>query len=331
MKHKLATLIATLVIANYAQAQQSWHSVSSHVDFVQQSEKLRFYDSNQALIQGEKCALLVDAPGEFSQTEAFVTQLKAKLTVPLCYLVASHAHDDHLLGLAMVQQQFPDAQLVVHEHLGASFHRAHEQLNQRLDGFAKSIALSEQRMDKLPEPEQAPWQEKINRAQIRLKQWQSLKFTSPQLVVAQPQTLDLGNLSAQVMPFSAHTDGDLAVLVVQDKVLVGADIVDTLPYPGEGNFNVWIKTLADFAALPVESVLPGHGELLQRDDLHIPEKWLKAIYTHVQANPSMDLAALVESFPKDFESKEEGLTKRAYAMFLEAGIKRAKQLVDKSE
>ncbi|WP_462157239.1 MBL fold metallo-hydrolase [Pseudoalteromonas sp. GB56] len=331
MKRQLATLIAALAIANQAHAQQTWHRASPHVDFVQQSEKLRFYDSNQALVQGEKCALLVDAPGEFAQTEAFITQLKGKLTVPLCYLVASHAHDDHLLGLAMVQQQFPEAQLVVHELLGTSFHRAHEQLNKRLDGFAKSIALSEQRMDKLPEQEQAPWQEKINRAQIRLTQWQSLKFADPKLVISKPKLLDLGGLPVQIMPFAAHTEGDLVVLVEDDKVLVGADIVDTLPYPGEGDFDVWLNTLTGFSALPVNFVLPGHGEMMQSSELQAPAKWLKAIQAHVQANPSMDLAALVESFPKDFEPKEEGLQKRAYAMFLEAGIKRAKQLADKSE
>lgn len=328
MKRHLITALVGGVLATGVQAQQTWHSLSTHVDFIQQSAKLRFYDSNQALVKGEKCALLVDAPGEFAQTEAFISKLKESLTVPLCYLVVSHAHDDHLLGLAMVQQSFPDAQLVVHENLERAFHTAHEQLNQRLDGFAKSIALSEQRMAKLPEPEQAPWQEKITRAKTRLKQWQTLSFSPPNLVIAEPHTLDLGGLNAELLPYSAHTDGDLVVLVAKDEVLIGGDIVDLLPYPGEGNFSHWLDTLASFSSLPVTQIVPGHGDMLKRTDLQTPANWLEAIQAHVQANQEADVATLVATFPKEYEPQQDDLQQRAYAMFLEAGIKRAKQLQD---
>ncbi|MFY8273596.1 MBL fold metallo-hydrolase [Pseudoalteromonas sp. SSDWG2] len=315
--------IALAAVTTAAGAQQTWQSVSEHVTFVQQSEKLRFYDSNQALIQGQQCALLVDAPGEFAQTQAFIDVLKDKLTAPLCYLLVSHAHDDHLLGLAMVQQHFPDAQLIVHTHLGEAFHRAHQQLNERLDGFAKSIALSEQRMAQLPEDEQGQWQEKITRAKARLANWQDLSFKEPKHIVGSTESFDLGGVAVQVQPLSAHTEGDLVVLVETDKVLVGADIVDMLPYPGEGNFASWISALQTFSALPLEAILPGHGALMNKTQLAQPSQWLKAIQTHVQENPDSDLASLVGSFPKQFEPTEEGLQKRAYAMFLEAGIKRA--------
>ncbi|MBS3797406.1 MBL fold metallo-hydrolase [Pseudoalteromonas sp. BDTF-M6] len=308
------------------QAQQSWQTVSEHVDFIEQPAKLRFYDSNQVLIQGEQCALLVDAPGEFTQTEVFIAHLKEQLRVPLCYMLASHAHDDHLLGLAMVQKHFPDAQLIVHQSLGENFHLAHEQLNERLDGFAKSLALSQQRMESLSELEQQPWREKIARAQARFKQWQALRFSSPGKVISQPNELDLGKLKVELLPFAAHTQGDIAVLVWADKLLVGADMVDTLPYPGEANYQAWLMALEELSHLPVTQVLPGHGGVLATSDLTKPKAWLEAIVAHVKANPSTDVATLVETFPKRYQPQDDELAQRAYAMFLEAGIKRAKQL-----
>ncbi|WP_105258174.1 MBL fold metallo-hydrolase [Pseudoalteromonas sp. T1lg88] len=325
MRQYVSALILS-VVATGALAQQNWQTLSDHVEFIEQPAKLRFYDSNQTLIQGEQCALLVDAPGEFTQTEAFIGELKKQLRVPLCYVLASHAHDDHLLGLALVQKQFPDAQLIVHQFLGENFHLAHEQLNERLDGFVKSIALSQQRMEKLPEQEQRAWRDKIARAQARFKQWQSLRFSTPDKVISQPTQLDLGKLNVELLPFAAHTQGDIAVLVKADKLLIGADMVDTLPYPGEANYQAWLQALDELSQLPVTQVLPGHGGVLATSDLTKPKAWLEAIVKHVQANPSADVATLVETFPKRYQPQDDELAQRAYAMFLEAGIKRAKQL-----
>ncbi|WP_105264826.1 MBL fold metallo-hydrolase [Pseudoalteromonas sp. T1lg76] len=325
MRQYVSALILS-VVATGAQAQQNWQTLSDHVEFIEQPAKLRFYDSNQTLIQGEQCALLVDAPGEFTQTEAFIGELKKQLRVPLCYVLASHAHDDHLLGLALVQKHFPDAQLIVHHSLGENFHLAHEQLNERLDGFVKSIALSTQRMEKLPEQEQQAWRDKIARAQTRFKQWQSLRFSTPDKVISQATELDLGKLNVELLPFAAHTQGDIAVLVKADKLLIGADMVDTLPYPGEANYQAWLMALDELSQLPVTQVLPGHGGVLVTSDLTKPKVWLEAIVAHVKANPSTDVATLVETFPKHFRPQDDELAQRAYAMFLEAGIKRAKQL-----
>ncbi|WP_105253741.1 MBL fold metallo-hydrolase [Pseudoalteromonas sp. T1lg75] len=324
MRQYLSALVLCLS-ATGLQAQQSWQTVSEHVDFIEQPAKLRFYDSNQALIQGDRCALLVDAPGEFTQTQVFIAQLRKQLRVPLCYVLASHAHDDHLLGLALVQKHFPDAQLIVHQSLGDNFHLAHEQLNERLDGFVKSIALSTQRMEKLPEQEQQVWRGKIARAQARFKQWQSLAFSTPDKVISQATELDLGKLNVELLPFAAHTQGDIAVLVRDDKLLIGADMVDMLPYPGEGNYQAWLQALDELSQLPVTQVLPGHGSVLVTSDLTTPKAWLEAIVAHVKANPSTDVATLVETFPKRYQPQDDELAQRAYVMFLEAGIKRAKQ------
>lgn len=321
MRQFLFLLLALTTTVSHA---QQWHSISAHVDFIQQHEKLKYYDSNQVLIQGDECALLIDAPGEFSQTERFISKLDKQLKVPLCYLLVSHPHDDHLLGMALLQSHYPDAKLIVHQHLNDQFHLAHAQLNERLDGFAKSIALSEHRMNNLPEQEQLPWQQKIAAAKARLDKWQHLELQSPQLAINKKTTLDLGNYELNILPYAAHTDADLVVYIEQEALLAGADMVDIQPYPGDANFSQWLRAFDDLAALDITQVLPGHGDAYSKASLSIPKAWLIAIVEHVNKHPEQNVEELVASFPTHFSPSEPGLEQRAYRVFLTAGLQRVK-------
>ena len=61
----------------------------------------------------------------------------------------------------------------------------------------------------------------------------------------------------------ANTDGDAVVWLPQDKVLVSGDIVvNPIPY-GIGSFpREWIAALQAVSALPFDTLVPGHGEVL---------------------------------------------------------------------
>ncbi|MFP3367633.1 MBL fold metallo-hydrolase, partial [Pseudoalteromonas sp. SIMBA_148] len=67
-----------------------WNTIYPHIQLLKQQDKLRFYDSNQVLIEGEKCSLLVDTSANFAAVEQLAEDLKKLLKTPLCYLVATH-------------------------------------------------------------------------------------------------------------------------------------------------------------------------------------------------------------------------------------------------
>ncbi|WP_304183989.1 MBL fold metallo-hydrolase [Pseudoalteromonas prydzensis] len=313
--------------ANTATATQ-WHTISANVQFLEQSSALRFYDSNQVLIQGDKCALMFDASGDFAAVEATVTQLKSTLKTPLCYLVASHFHDDHLLGMAILQHHFPNAQLIVHQQLAAEFKTLQKTYTDKLDNYEKSIELSLQRVSEQPAAQQQQWRDKLNLATQRLLRWRQYQLQAPNIQVAEPLTLELGNYPVTINAYQAHTHADLTLSAENNGILVAADIVDWLPYPGHGNFANWLKVLSQLHHdKRIKVILPGHGGALKADDLRQPLRFLQAIQAHVAAHPQQDLLQLEQSFnpqfAKDYQIDE--ITQKAYPLFLQAGLKRAKQ------
>ena len=183
--------VTSLLIAPYANSATTWQTINSNIQFLKQAHKLRFYDSNQVLIEGEKCALLFDASGNFAADEQLAKDLKKRLKTPLCYLVASHYHDDHLLGMAVIQHFYPNAKLIVHQYVDTNFNEFQKAYNDKLDNYEKSIELSYQRLAKVTEEEQAQWRKKLELAKNRLFRWQTYQLKSPSIVIKKIKKIDL--------------------------------------------------------------------------------------------------------------------------------------------
>jgi glyoxylase-like metal-dependent hydrolase (beta-lactamase superfamily II) len=75
-----------------------------------------------------------------------------------------------------------------------------------------------------------------------------------------------------IHPGRGHTDGDLVLLLVEDKVLVAGDLFFNGYYPNidleaGGSVVEWPQTLDAVLALDFDTVVPGHGPIATRADL----------------------------------------------------------------
>ncbi len=93
----------------------------------------------------------------------------------------------------------------------------------------------------------------------------------PQELVTDRQTLRIGGKTLQLLhPGRGHTDGDLVVYFVEDKTVHTGDLVFNNMYPnidleGGGSVQQWSASLESVLALPFEHVIPGHGDVTDRD------------------------------------------------------------------
>ncbi|MFQ3205394.1 MULTISPECIES: MBL fold metallo-hydrolase [unclassified Pseudoalteromonas] len=316
-----------LFMQTKSEAAIEWQPLSANIQFLKQPERLRFYDSNQVLIEGSECALLVDASGNFAAVEQLVTELKQRLKTPLCYLVATHFHDDHLLGMAVMQHYFPDAKLITHQQVANDFSLYQQALTDKLEGFEKSIELSYQRLATLPDAEQVQWREKLTRAKKRLFRWQDYQLTPPKMSISESKTLDLGGYTLTINPHQAHTNGDLTLLADKGKTLIGGDIIDWLPYPGHGELKQWQCLLKKYINNNTLSLfIPGHGDLVDKVKLKQSLTFLEAITEHAKNNPEASIEQLQKNFPIEALKpyQQEPLDIKSSHLFLQSGLLRAK-------
>lgn len=188
--------------------------------------------SNAGFVVTDEGVVVVDSLGTPSLAAAMLKQIRRITQAPIKYAIVSHYHADHYYGL----QVFKDA--------GAEIW-AHETARGVLDAEAARLRF-EQRKDIL-----APW------ITDRLQ-----RFHGPDRWLAGDTDFTLGGVHFQLRHVGpAHSPEDLALFVVEDRVLYAGDIVfkGRVPFVGEADSRAWLSALDQLIGFRPEVLVPGHG------------------------------------------------------------------------
>ena len=184
--------------------------------------------ANIGFIVGQRCVAVIDTGGSMRIGRALHAAIRRRTPVPICYVINTHVHVDHVLGNAAFLQ--PRPKFVGHAALPAALARSRE-------FFLQHYA------DDLDQPPGA--------AQI----------IAPDITVGERLELDLGGrrLRLQAWP-TAHTDCDLTVFDDRSGSLWTGDLLfrDRLPAV-DGSVGGWLGVIDQLAGLHVARAIPGHG------------------------------------------------------------------------
>lgn len=186
--------------------------------------------ANVGFIVGERCVAVIDSGGSYLEGTYLRHAIKKQTDLPICYVINTHVHPDHLLGNAAFKDDSP--QFVGHEKLPTA-------IAARQDYFAKNF------------------KDTLGKAYI------GTEFISPTHTVSidQPITIDLGNRLLTLTAYStSHTDNDLTVLDNTTKTLWTGDLLFMSRIPVlDGSINGWLKTMQQLQSMDLNFVIPGHG------------------------------------------------------------------------
>lgn len=189
------------------------------------------------LAVGTTGALLIDTGSSPEQgatiRAAAEQQARETADVPLIAVVVTHAHRDHLFGLAA----FDDLRTIGHDSLGDTV---------RAEPVRSDVVAAGLDPDGL---------------------------VLPNAPIATVAVVALGELRAEVVNCGrGHTDGDLSVLLPEaDVVFVGdlAEQASPISYGTDSWPQEWAATLDGVIGLarPSTAIVVGHGEPISREDL----------------------------------------------------------------
>lgn len=185
--------------------------------------------ANLGFVVGRRCVAVIDAGGTPAVGAALREAVAAVTPLPVCWVVTTHVHPDHVLG-NVAFRGLPGVCFAGHAKLAASLAARqpfYRQALQRVFGQA------------MPEADIVP----------------------PDTPVADALELDLGErvLRLQAWP-TAHTDNDLSVYDEQTRTLFTGDLlfVGHLPVV-DGSLVGWLRVMDRLSALDAVFVVPGHG------------------------------------------------------------------------
>jgi quinoprotein relay system zinc metallohydrolase 2 len=184
--------------------------------------------ANIGFIVGNKCIAVIDTGGSVTIGQELLISIREISNLPICYVINTHVHFDHILGNLAFSQESPS--FVGHQQLA-------DAVEQNRDFF-----LQQFNADLGPTPSKD-------------------SIIGPTLTVDKTMDLDLGDRIITLTAYpSAHSLTDLTVLDQQTKTIWTGDLVFRERIPSfDGKLIGWLAVLEALQNEAIDLAIPGHG------------------------------------------------------------------------
>lgn len=200
-------------------------------------------NANIGFIVGERCVLVIDTGGSLPVGRALRRAVREVSDKPICHIVLSHVHPDHIFGAAAFVQGGPEAvadmgiDVIGHENLP-------RQLAARGAFYRKAL----------------------ERDLGEIAAGSNIVMPTITIPAGQTLTVDLGNREVEIRAWApAHTDHDLSVFDRSTSTLWLSDLlfVDHTPVL-DSNITGFLDVMKLLRATEVSHYVPGHGRSAMR-------------------------------------------------------------------
>lgn len=200
------------------------------------NKQTKGFMNNPAAVLTDKGFVIVDPGSSADVGRRFLEKLKCLSSKPVVAVFNTHLHGDHFLGNQGIRDAYPGVPIYAHQRT----------------------------IERLQAGEAQEWLDRFNG--MTEGELAGTRIAIPNKALKGGETLKIGGVTFKVYhPGHAHSDTDLMIEVVEDKVMFMGDISMNkfMPYsamPQDANFKGTINALK--AAIDNDNVkvyVPGHG------------------------------------------------------------------------
>ncbi len=212
------------------------------------------FRNNPAFVVTSAGVIVIDPGSGKNVGEMVLKKIRAITDKPVVAVFDTHSHGDLWLGNDAIKRAYPKAVIYGHPNMKAA----------------------------LEAGEGERWVKIMNRE--TQGETAGTVVVGPDKTVNHGEVITIGDRQFRVHYFgSAHTDNDILIEVVEDKVLFVGDVVRVKALGSqEGSFKGNIAAIEKLLSLPVKTFVPGHGPAGGREILDTYNGFLQKFYATVQ-------------------------------------------------
>jgi len=289
--------------------------------------------ANSLVVLGERGVLVVDTQQSPRAARALIREIETLTELPVRWVVNTHWHGDHVYGNSAYRARWPNVEFFATQRtldgmqgLGA------ERRAEELASLPESIREREGWLEAGSLPDGEPLTPEL-RAQVSyslrirrlyLDELEELQIVYPENVVEQRTVLDLGGRTVTMMSVGwAHTEGDLVVLLGDERILAVGDLLEEgLPWIADASVTGWASSLERLQELDPHIVLPSHAKGPgDRSLLDRQAALLRDVVRGARNAPAPDALAAVA--PHRAFMAELGITPDAFDRWATEAVQRA--------
>ncbi|MFJ7405727.1 MULTISPECIES: MBL fold metallo-hydrolase [unclassified Lysinibacillus] len=222
-----------------------------------------YYLSNQnekerptlGLVCGDHSSLIIDCGNSTQHAKDFLLEIDKLNVPPVKYLVITHAHWDHFLGM----NEFNDAAIIVNKQTNELLEkwRNYSFDDHSLQNYVNSNQINALCME-------------IIQAEIPSRE--NFKLMSPDVIFENTLTLDLGNKVCIIDEInSTHTDDSTIIYIPDEKVIFLGDAAYGTTTNSRYHFkqSMLLPMINDIQKYDAEMFLLGHESICDTDEMNI--------------------------------------------------------------
>ncbi|SAK90838.1 beta-lactamase domain-containing protein [Caballeronia calidae] len=186
--------------------------------------------ANVGFIVGTRCVAVIDTGGTLAEGRALRAAIRAVTSLPVCYVINTHMHPDHIFGNAAFKEDDPQ--------------------------FVGSATLAQAEAARADNYLRALNRELGNAAA-------GSEIVAPTKTIDGTGTLDIGGRMLTLRTWkTAHTNNDLTVYDEKSGTLWTGDLLFVRCMPVvDGSVVGWLDDIARIRQMNPRHVVPGHGPL----------------------------------------------------------------------
>ena len=209
--------------------------------------------SNPGFIITSKGVVVMDTGGSVQIGEMLIRQIKTVTDKPVVKIINSHIHGDHWLGNQAFVEAYPNVEIYSHPNV----------MKQVKNGAGEF------------------WVGFMSRNTNNATSGTAVTPPTKELVGG--ETIDMGDTTLKVHYLGkVHTDSDIAVEVVEDKIMYTGDMaMRRVANMADGSYVGSIKAMEELANMDIKTYIPGHG---LHDDVSLineQKEFFETIYNKV--------------------------------------------------
>jgi cyclase len=231
---------------------------------------------NAAVILTNDGVVVVDSHSKPSAAFALYRQIQAITRQPIRKIINTHFHWDHWQGNQVYAQQFKDLEIITSQRTRDNMTDPNAgsggipYIEKQLTLVPKEIEELKARIVQADTSEQkARLEANLQQAQAYFEELKQMKPALPTRTITESVTLHERGREIQILVLGrGHTDGDVFIYLPKEKVVASGDaLIDWMPFLNDGYPEDWIQTLNVLEQFDFTKVIPGHGEVVSRDQL----------------------------------------------------------------
>jgi glyoxylase-like metal-dependent hydrolase (beta-lactamase superfamily II) len=301
----------------------------------------RFNDSNSAIIIGGNSVIVVDTQTTLTTTRGVLDQIRKLTDKPVRFVINTHWHGDHVQGNQVYRDAFPGVQFIAQtntredmkQHTASELKDSVANLPAQIERYRQMLATGKTPNGAtLTDDQKKTVQMRIDIFSAQLPDLRQTHIVLPDITFDQSMEFYQDAREIRLIHFAGHTRGDLVVYLPSEKILITGDLLDDMPFTGDGSPAGLVATLRELDKLDFQIVVPGHGTIERgHDHLRLVQQLFESIVSQVHAcvDSGMNLddtkkKVNVERFRQPITNGEDH-SNRAFDGFVPAAIERAYQ------